>query len=266
MCPCAHVPMCPCAYVQILFVSAKFGVLSVKNDFNKFRIILKHASTQAHKHQNLQMITLISGDEVAVEVSVEAAKWSKTLSDLVEDCDNVEGVPIPVPNVDGEALKEIVIYLEYAVHHPELKDFGKVDVKISEEINVWLTQYLTNKPLPPFHDPKKHSALIERVVIASDYFDIPSLTEICCKHMAAAIRTWRKNAHDKYRTWVRENVPEARRCEEETTPDVRSLVSDNETESDSEQDADSDNDEDDDEIDEDDEVEEPEEEAAPAAV
>jgi len=123
-----------------------------------------------------EKLTLVSADDTKVEVDVEVAKLSKTISHLLtdinmDDDDNV----LDLPNIEtGEVLEKVVEYLNYEYKNPS--DYP-VDDTSSDNIREYVIKFLDVK-----------QDMLFALTLAANYLDIKPLLDDTCKTIANMIK------------------------------------------------------------------------------
>lgn len=118
------------------------------------------------------IVKLVSTDEQEFELLVAAARHSKTIGDLIEDTGVNQSIPLP--NIDGATLEQIVKLLEALESldnvYQKTNEVLKNNALTHEEINNKKTETLCEvlKKLP--------MKITEKLFIASNYLDISPLT------------------------------------------------------------------------------------------
>ena len=117
----------------------------------------------------LQIIVLKSNDEQTFEVPIEIAQMSVTLKQMLEDLKESPHVnaPIPLPNVSSKILRKVIDYCVY--HHEHPLSENEVE-KQNEPIVPWDLAFC-QVDLP----------ILFEIILASNYLDIGSLSDLTCK-------------------------------------------------------------------------------------
>ena len=121
-------------------------------------------------------------DHTVFDIDHESAMLSGVLrTAVIIDPTQLDG-PININVHSSETMKLIVTYMD---HYKSREPFSRIsrplsnsDLRLSgvNEFDVLLIQSI-------------HLDLVKSVLVASDYLDIPSLTELCCAKLAAYIKT-----------------------------------------------------------------------------
>lgn len=124
-----------------------------------------------------ESVLLVSSDGQEFTVSLDAIQKSETVRNLIEDA-GIES-PIPVSNVTGDVLKEIILYCE---HHHAQGDTrpvseGNADEKRTDDITPWDLDFC-----------KVSQERLFQYVLAANYLDIKSLLDLTCKTIANMIK------------------------------------------------------------------------------
>jgi S-phase kinase-associated protein 1 len=118
------------------------------------------------------MVTLVSTDGISVQATLQAVNQCITLRSMLEDLDDEQtiGVPIPIPEVEGEVLKKVMEWCEYHredahIVPPEETDSTPARYR-PKEVPEWDSLFLM-----------VHHNLLIRVINAANYLDIPLLLQ-----------------------------------------------------------------------------------------
>jgi S-phase kinase-associated protein 1 len=131
----------------------------------------------------MSTVTLVSSDKHTFTVDKKAAELSVLLRNLLEDIDQAESTPIPLPNVSGKTLAKII---EYCTHHkdtPPLDDENDKDTfdpnspKNTNIISDWDAAFVG----------VDNDELFE-IILAANYLDIKGCLDLGCKTVAAMIK------------------------------------------------------------------------------
>ncbi|PIA16717.1 E3 ubiquitin ligase SCF complex, Skp subunit [Coemansia reversa NRRL 1564] len=123
------------------------------------------------------MVTLQSSDKRDFQVSMEVAKQSVLIKNLIDDLGETEDA-IPLPNVTSKVLEKVIEYCEHHKHDPPvIKDEYDDLPKRSDDISPWDEQYM-----------KIDQEMLFEILLASNYMDIKPLLDLGCKTVANMIR------------------------------------------------------------------------------
>ncbi|KAJ2800328.1 E3 ubiquitin ligase complex SCF subunit scon-3 [Coemansia guatemalensis] len=123
------------------------------------------------------MVTLQSSDKRDFQVSMEVAKQSVLIKNLIDDLGETEEA-IPLPNVTSKVLQKVIEYCEHHKHDPPvIKDEYDDLPKRSDDISPWDEQYM-----------KVDQEMLFEILLASNYMDIKPLLDLGCKTVANMIR------------------------------------------------------------------------------
>ena len=127
-------------------------------------------------------VAIVSSDGETFSVARDVVSMSVTLRNMLEDLGTeTEGMPIPLPNVKADALRKVVEFCDYHVHHPDetsrfvkggrIDDFRDFDRAFTDELredkNLWL---------------------LMNVLVAANYLDIKPLVDVLCRTVASMIQ------------------------------------------------------------------------------
>ncbi|KAI1113079.1 s-phase kinase-associated protein 1 [Nemania sp. NC0429] len=129
------------------------------------------------------MVTLLGNDGVEVQATLLAVQQSITLKSMLEvlDEDQTNGLPIPLPEVGGQALRDVIKWCEY--HRGEPVD-GPIshDNAVNRNPNEWM-------PTWDFEFLRSlDKDVLFQVANASNYLDIPLLLHYTAAMIALALR------------------------------------------------------------------------------
>jgi S-phase kinase-associated protein 1 len=131
---------------------------------------------------NKTMCTLCAKDGIQIPISLEVAKMSITIKNMLEDLGEDDGFDnhIPIPPINGNVLKKIYEYCQYIYKNPlELDDLQKWidDYKFEIPLPAWFTEYLNID-----------QGLLVEIILGANFLDIDSLLRMACKQVASFIR------------------------------------------------------------------------------
>ncbi|KAJ2033853.1 hypothetical protein H4S03_005372 [Coemansia sp. S3946] len=144
------------------------------------------------------MIRLQSSDGRLVAVEEKTGFMSTLIKDIVTDL-GVTSEPIPLPNVTGEILVEIVRYCRYHKDDARLSSSVPDILQDDSLIEAWDRKFML------MNDSK-----MLRVISAADYLNIEPLVDLGCLAIAKIIRTLSvKEIRERYNV-VDDFTPEQR--------------------------------------------------------
>lgn len=122
-----------------------------------------------------ETVTLLSQDGNSFEVSLDVAKMSETIKNLIEDAgtDN----PVPLPNVSSVILAKVVEYCQYHHAHPVVLSDENKDEKRTDDISGWDLDFC-----------KVDQKTLFDLILAANYLDIKDLLDLTCKTVANMIK------------------------------------------------------------------------------
>jgi S-phase kinase-associated protein 1 len=90
-----------------------------------------------------------------------------------------DGVEVPLPNVSGEILEQVVQFLQYIKENPLDKiDKPLKSSNMSENVNdPWYAKFTD-----------KDQSIIFELILAANYLDIQPLLDLCCAKVASLIK------------------------------------------------------------------------------
>ncbi|OWA49993.1 putative E3 ubiquitin ligase complex SCF subunit sconC [Hypsibius exemplaris] len=130
---------------------------------------------------------LKSGDGAVVTLSMEAAKMSKILRQMIEDL-TVNGTrpvdwenldPIPLTNVSGNILRKIIIWMDWHMKNdPPATEKEEDDLSpFTEEISEWDEEFV-----------KVDQGTLFELILATNYLNLKPLRTVCCKTVANTLK------------------------------------------------------------------------------
>lgn len=134
---------------------------------------------------NDRLVKLTSDDGVEITVTLQVAKVSTLLKNMIEDIytePSMETISLDLPNLNGQVLK---LALEFCEAHknddPEKIDEYTVPRSVISE---WDQAFIK-----PINDliPTQRPTLLSQLAIAANYLDIKKLLDLTCKTFAAGI-------------------------------------------------------------------------------
>ncbi|GMH43073.1 hypothetical protein BSKO_10995 [Bryopsis sp. KO-2023] len=121
-------------------------------------------------------IKLKSSDNECFEVPEAVAIKSETIKNMIEDIQEVENHPVPLPNVKSPILSKVIEYCKYHVEAQE-KDENDKPKKGEEEVKGWDQEYM-----------KVDLNTLYELILAANYLNIKDLLDLCCQTVANMIR------------------------------------------------------------------------------
>jgi len=121
-----------------------------------------------------EKVKLVANDKTVWEVSVQAAKRSKFICDLLADFKDSE---IAVAEANGPTLKEIIEYLEqYKDKEPrEIQKPMEEDQRLPDMVEKWDVDFV---------ERSQDLQRLQDLIVAADYMGIESLHELMVAKMA----------------------------------------------------------------------------------
>ncbi|KAI1185782.1 s-phase kinase-associated protein 1 [Nemania serpens] len=113
------------------------------------------------------LVTLVANDGVEVQATLQAVQQSITLKSMLEilDEEHTIGLPIPLPGVEGDALRNVMQWCEHYREDPAADDpFPDVGGQTREFMPAWDVEFLTFD-----------KEMLFQVANAANYLDIPCL-------------------------------------------------------------------------------------------
>lgn len=124
--------------------------------------------------KNMSNITLLSNDNEELIVNKEIAAKSVLIKNMLEDIEEDDKKPIPLPNITGNILKKVIEWCEY--HKNDFKEYEDGYFR-NTEINEWNQKYMDVDQETLFD-----------IILAANYLDIKPLLDIGCKTVANMIK------------------------------------------------------------------------------
>lgn len=137
-------------------------------DFSKYCVIQSQGKNASRNKQ--------------FKVSLEAAKMSLLLRDMLEDSEGKENI-IPVPDTSSETLELVLEYMEHHVNHPAKVLERPLKSSIEELVDKWDYEFLHEK----LHLNSGHGLLFE-VMQAANFLNINGLLDLTCGCVASMTR------------------------------------------------------------------------------
>lgn len=127
-----------------------------------------------------EKITLVSNDNIVIEVDRKVAERSMLIKTLMIDLrkEEIESAQIPIPNVNESVLKKV---LEWCEHHkddaPVSSDDDSDSRKKTTDIEEWDQKFM-----------QVDQEMLFEIILASNYLDIKPLLDVGCKTVANMIK------------------------------------------------------------------------------
>jgi S-phase kinase-associated protein 1 len=123
-----------------------------------------------------EQVTLISSDNQTFSVPKAVAIMSQTIKNTVDETD---GGSVPVPNVSGKVMSEVIKYCTYHVDRDKAKGEGASTeaTKTDEEVKAWDAEFMQ----------VDQGALFE-LILAANYLNIEPLLDLACATVAGMIK------------------------------------------------------------------------------
>ncbi|KAI3885670.1 hypothetical protein MKX03_032046 [Papaver bracteatum] len=150
------------------------------------------------KSEKKRMIILKSADDKEFEVEESILMISKTLKHIIEDgCDGNE-VPIPLPNVTGELLEKVIVFLKRHapamefLYGPDAKNLENEEFeKAADDLMNFDTEFIKGI---------ESDQMIFDLIFAGNYLGIKNLMDLTCEVVA---RKMMKMTPDQVRDYLR---------------------------------------------------------------
>ncbi|RDL34978.1 Uncharacterized protein BP5553_06909 [Venustampulla echinocandica] len=125
------------------------------------------------------MITLISNDNVHIQVERTVAERSMLIKNMLEDLgDCAMSSAIPIPNVNEPVLKKVIEWCEHHKNDPQTTaDDDSDSRKKTTDIEEWDQKFM-----------QVDQELLFEIILASNYLDIKPLLDVGCKTVANMIK------------------------------------------------------------------------------
>ncbi|KAI8806033.1 putative negative regulator sulfur controller-3 [Cladochytrium replicatum] len=130
------------------------------------------------------LVTLVSQDNLSFTIARDVAERSVLLKNMLEDVaqDNSSAEPIPLPNVTGRILKQVIEYCEHHKNDPPVqgeddRDSFETNRKRSDDIEDWDANFV-----------KVDNEQLFEIILAANYLDIKPLLDLGCKTVANQIK------------------------------------------------------------------------------
>jgi S-phase kinase-associated protein 1 len=129
---------------------------------------------------NSKMISILSNEGGLFSVEKLIIDYCLTIKNMLEDLGMEDDSPIPLTNVSSEITQKVFEFCEYIYFNPEemmlLQEWNNDKAHVLH-LPLWFAQYINI-------DHKK----VIKVILATNYLDIPMLLNFCCKYVASLIR------------------------------------------------------------------------------
>ena len=124
---------------------------------------------------------VLSSDKKTIEIGEEVLKYSKTLQHLLEDVGGAKdsATVIPLPNIRGVVVEEIVKFCKYHAEHP-LEESKYIKGGRVDDFAAWDKEFTDNL--------KGDQWLLFETIQAASYLEIKSLLEVTCRTVAGMIK------------------------------------------------------------------------------
>jgi len=124
-------------------------------------------------------ITLVSNDNVAIEVDRKVAERSMLIKNMMDDLgEEAASTEVPIPNVNESVLKKVI---EWCEHHkddaPVSADDDADSRKKTTDIEEWDQKFM-----------QVDQEMLFEIILASNYLDIKPLLDVGCKTVANMIK------------------------------------------------------------------------------
>lgn len=126
------------------------------------------------------IIVVQTSDLKTLEISVEEAKLSVTMKNLLDDvtADPTTGkVTVPLPNIDFGTMQRIATYMKYHVANPE-EHLNYRAGKTCDDMGTWDRDFCKSM----------NNNVLLHVVLAANYLDMQDLLELTCRFIAGKIK------------------------------------------------------------------------------
>ena len=125
-----------------------------------------------------EMVKLGTSDGEVVEVEKDVAKKCMLLKGQIEDNEDNEE-DIPLPHVNKAILEKIIVYCKYINENalPVIPKPLPANKELSDVVDPWYADYINVE--------KK---LLQDLMIATNFLDIPSLMDLCAAKYSTNIR------------------------------------------------------------------------------
>lgn len=128
-------------------------------------------------------LKLKTSDDKVFEVDRELAKKSVTISHLLEDLDEADEVPIPIPNVKSDIMQMIVTWLQAHKNDVPLTE-EQQEERRAHEFAEWDAKFFDLK----LENGNPDLATLFNLILAANFLDIQQLLIDSCKSVALLIR------------------------------------------------------------------------------
>jgi S-phase kinase-associated protein 1 len=125
------------------------------------------------------MVTLVSSSKgVNFVVEKDIALMSTLVASMLEGNED-DGVEVPLPNVSGEILEQVLEFLKYIKENP----LNEIDKPLKSSI---MSENVNDPWFATFTD--KDQSIIFELILAANYLDIQPLLDLCCAKVASLIK------------------------------------------------------------------------------
>ena len=124
-----------------------------------------------------EMVKLMTSDGELVEVEKDVAQHSVLIRGIIEDSGAEEDIPLP--HVNKAILEKIIVYCKYINENtlPVIPKPLPANKELSDVVDPWYADYINVE--------KK---LLQDLMIATNFLDIPSLMDLCAAKYSTNIR------------------------------------------------------------------------------
>jgi len=124
-------------------------------------------------------ITLVSNDNVAIDVERPVAERSMLVKNMMEDLgDAAIGTPVPIPNVNEAVLRKVIEWCEHHKHDPVVSNDDDSDTRRkTTDIEEWDQKFM-----------QVDQEMLFEIILAANYLDIKPLLDVGCKTVANMIK------------------------------------------------------------------------------
>ncbi|RFU33942.1 hypothetical protein B7463_g2418, partial [Scytalidium lignicola] len=124
-------------------------------------------------------ITLVSNDNVAIEVDRQVAERSMLIKNMMDDLgEEAASTEVPIPNVNESVLKKVIEWCEHHKNDPPVSaDDDSDSRKKTTDIEEWDQKFM-----------QVDQEMLFEIILASNYLDIKPLLDVGCKTVANMIK------------------------------------------------------------------------------
>ena len=139
----------------------------LKTDFVDITLLQTHFETYNY--------VILTSDTTKIKVRYIGAIKSKIVSNIIEDCYNKDGITI---GVDDESLRIIADYMNHYDDEAWVQQFIDDSIVVDE--------YKDDRGLDK---TRIHDSVMEKILLSSDFLDIPTLSKLAVVKMASIIES-----------------------------------------------------------------------------